>query len=138
MGWRATPAFTDASATTVEQTMLIPTTQEAAQLMEAYIGALMLESEKDALEYTRALVAAIRGLPPPPAPSPPSSQPGHSTPANPGQVLTKLHDLAAQRKLRVIYTYSAEGPKHAQQWTSDLERASHSQAESNHRVSREN
>ncbi|KAF8598048.1 hypothetical protein BDV93DRAFT_527025 [Ceratobasidium sp. AG-I] len=121
MGWRATPAFTDASATTVERTMLVPTAKEAAQLMEAYIGALMLQSEPEALEYTRALVAAMRGLPPPPAPSPPLPPPKPAAPTNPGQALTKLHDLAAQRKLRVSYTDNAEGPKHAQQWTSELE-----------------
>ncbi|KAG8685782.1 hypothetical protein FRC09_014534 [Ceratobasidium sp. 395] len=131
-----------------------PTQAQATQLMEAYIGALVLESESDGMQFATDLVRRMVGLisereetgldteaggspdrprqesraivPEPQRASVNSNPPLPSTSATlgpgpgPGTTTGQLHDLATQRGLVLSWDDHAQGPKHAQEWTSDV------------------
>ncbi|KAG8750347.1 hypothetical protein FRC12_012926 [Ceratobasidium sp. 428] len=129
-----------------------PTQAQATQLMEAYIGALVLESESDGMQFATDLVRRMVGLiseregtgldteasgspdrpgqesraivPEPQLANlnPPLVFTSTSTTLGPGVGATtgQLHDLATQRGLVLSWDDHAQGPKHAQEWTSDV------------------
>ncbi|KAB5592453.1 hypothetical protein CTheo_4100 [Ceratobasidium theobromae] len=85
---------------------------EAARLMEAYVGALLLEAENEAMAFARDLVRSLFNLPsPPPLPLPvvPALHPTGS-----------LHDLATRHGIQLAWQDSPEGPNHAHRWISVL------------------
>ncbi|CAE6533248.1 unnamed protein product [Rhizoctonia solani] len=93
--------------------------KEATRLMEAYTGALVLESERDGTQFAESLARCIFKLdasnpprpqtPPPPVPVPPTHPPAGL-----------LHDLAKQHSLQLVWEDRSNGPKHAQEWISDV------------------
>ncbi|KAG8740976.1 hypothetical protein FRC10_003514 [Ceratobasidium sp. 414] len=99
-----------------------PTQAQASQLMEAYIGALALESEQDAMQFANDLVRGSGGQ---------ISErervslgdgaivPGKSAAVGAGAT-GELHDLAVRCGIALTWEDHAQGPKHAQEWTSDV------------------
>ncbi|KAG9123798.1 hypothetical protein FRC07_013932 [Ceratobasidium sp. 392] len=126
-----------------------PTEEQATQLMEAYIGALVLESEKDGMQFAYDLVRRMAGLisgdneetnsdrsdgldgderetiVPENVPLGVGITPSVGLEDTPSSSLGtgatgRLHDLAVQRGLVLSWDDHAQGPKHAQEWTSDV------------------
>ncbi|CAE6432663.1 unnamed protein product [Rhizoctonia solani] len=92
--------------------------KEATRLMEAYTGALVLESEREGIQFAESLVRCIFQLG---APTPqPQTPPLVSTPPAPPPPTGLLHDLARQHFLQLVWEDRPMGPKHAQEWISDV------------------
>ncbi|CAE7231308.1 unnamed protein product [Rhizoctonia solani] len=91
--------------------------KEATRLMEAYTGALVLESEREGIQFAESLVRRIFQLSPPPAQTPPPAPAPAPVPLAPTGA---LHDLARQHALNLVWHDTFSGPRHAQQWTSDV------------------
>ncbi|CUA74782.1 hypothetical protein RSOLAG22IIIB_11471 [Rhizoctonia solani] len=92
--------------------------KEATRLMEAYTGALVLESERDGIQFAESLVKRIFQLPAS-NPPPPQSVPAPAPPP-PLAPTGLLHNLARQHFLQLVWEDRSTGPKHAQEWISDV------------------
>ncbi|KAH7334212.1 hypothetical protein B0J17DRAFT_672600 [Rhizoctonia solani] len=92
--------------------------KEATRLMEAYTGALVLQSEREGTQFAESLVQRIFKLDActPPRPQTPPPVPAPPPPAPTGL----LHDLAKQHSLQLVWEDRCTGPKHAQEWISDV------------------
>ncbi|CAE6444651.1 unnamed protein product [Rhizoctonia solani] len=92
--------------------------KEATRLMEAYTGAIVLESEREGVQFAESLVRHIFQLapptPPPPPPKPIASLPPPVAPTG------LLHDLARQHAVQLVWEDRVTGPRHAQEWISDV------------------
>lgn len=109
------------------------TPAEATRLMEAYVGAVVLESEAEGLKFAKGLVRAMFSLDTqeesidiqslsihePAQEQPPPTLPNESSPP-PGIATGQLHDLASQHGIQLDWKDHAEGPEHARNWTSDV------------------
>ncbi|CAE6387497.1 unnamed protein product [Rhizoctonia solani] len=97
------------------------TNKEATRLMEAYVGALVLESEKEGIRFAEGLVKHIFQLPDsaPIIPPPPVNRPDAPPPIPPAPT-GLLHDLAKQHFIELLWEDIPSGPRHAQEWISDV------------------
>ncbi|QRW11863.1 hypothetical protein RhiLY_10862 [Ceratobasidium sp. AG-Ba] len=90
-----------------------------AKMMEAYVGALMLENEDGGMKFAQTLVTAMGGhisLDPPAQPRAETN----SAQTTGIEATGQLHDLAARHGITLVWTDRPDGLKHAQHWTSDL------------------
>ncbi|KAG8715712.1 hypothetical protein FRC11_001010 [Ceratobasidium sp. 423] len=93
------------------------TGKEATRLMEAYTGALIVESEPEGVQFAESLVRNIFHL----APPTPTAPPKPATPSPPPPAPTGLlHDLAKHHAIQLVWEDRDTGPRHAQEWTSDV------------------
>ncbi|CAE6475662.1 unnamed protein product [Rhizoctonia solani] len=91
--------------------------KEATRLMEAYTGALVLQSEREGVQFAESLVRSIFQLAAPtpkPQTLPPVSAPPPLAPTG------LLHDLAKQHFVQLVWEDRPTGPRHAQEWISDV------------------
>lgn len=104
--------------------------------MEAYIGAVALESEAEGIKFAKGIVRAMFTLDTQeesiniqslslhePSQEPSSALPNEPSPS-PGIATGQLHDLASRHGIQLDWQDQVEGPKHAQSWTSDITRES--------------
>ncbi|CEL57023.1 hypothetical protein RSOLAG1IB_08276 [Rhizoctonia solani AG-1 IB] len=97
------------------------TNKEATRLMEAYVGALVLDSEQEGVLFAEGLVRHIFQLleSAPVIPPSPINNPSAPPPAPPAPT-GLLHDLAKQNFIELVWEDSPAGPKHAQEWISEV------------------
>ncbi|KAF8711957.1 Ribonuclease 3, partial [Rhizoctonia solani] len=99
------------------------TDKEATRLMEAYVGALVLESEQEGVRFAEGVVTHIFQLTDPrPIVSPPLINNTGVLPSAPAPPAPTglLHDLAKQHFLELVWEDSPCGPRHAPEWISDV------------------